>query len=574
VKEADSDAADFEAHLSSLANHVQRFNHRIAQDKALKDNWEKECAAFAKDWQQLEANGRDFLDKQYTPCLRLRKEDQHHKEKVRRLEKQRRQQAARKKAQEALDKQVRQKRKELAQEEKQRVKEGQPPRPPEELDALAAAAVQQGEEESGRASLVIGASSANLVTEEEVGCCPEPPVTGNGELRRQLRRMKELQEHLAAIITQLKQLRDQVWPAGGSGLEDLDTPVVVHAAKEKNWWGAGSGAGRSTYLDEQVTVIKAFTHPLLSGIEVMPYGVLGNTNTEREVMPLTPIEAVIVDPAGYSFIGYRNSCRGAGGASGSIYKWLNLHAPPASGRFPPEVNRHFSVSREAEAEGRAKFFAYSPGQLVIHTVGPKLRELLPGLQCLSRTYLSIFTEYCQALLASEANPKVEEMPSGSNPVQAAQSKGSTGRKEWQVPRTLRLCPVSSGIFCEDARLQPHMADLTWASISLALAMLPADLQDLLQTVRLEVCVFQARELPVYQEALDVRKKLVSGPLQLDIDRGRVKSRGPAPGSYDWVRKQNAPQDRLERLAAFLLTSQATAGGGYALQGNKIHAGGN
>lgn len=61
-----------------------------------------------------------------------------------------------------------------------------------------------------------------------------------------------------------------------------------------------------------------------------------------------------------------------------------------------------------------------------------------------------------------------------------------GRARVAIPRVLRLCPISSGIFCEDGRLQPHMAEITWAALALALAMLPVELQELLKTLELEV----------------------------------------------------------------------------------------
>lgn len=44
-----------------------------------------------------------------------------------------------------------------------------------------------------------------------------------------------------------------------------------------------------------------------------------------------PPEAVVVDPAGFPFIGYRNSCRGAGGAHlGPVAGWWvgGLVGPP------------------------------------------------------------------------------------------------------------------------------------------------------------------------------------------------------------------------------------------------------
>ena len=44
----------------------------------------------------------------------------------------------------------------------------------------------------------------------------------------------------------------------------------------------------------------------------------------------------------------------------------------------------------------AKLHAYNSGQVVIHAVGPKLRDLLKGVQGLSRAYLNVLSEYCQA----------------------------------------------------------------------------------------------------------------------------------------------------------------------------------
>ena len=44
----------------------------------------------------------------------------------------------------------------------------------------------------------------------------------------------------------------------------------------------------------------------------------------------------------------------------------------------------------------AKLHAYNSGQVAIHAVGPKLRDLLKGVQGLSRTYLNVLSEYCQA----------------------------------------------------------------------------------------------------------------------------------------------------------------------------------
>ncbi|CAK9058124.1 unnamed protein product [Durusdinium trenchii] len=77
------------------------------------------------------------------------------------------------------------------------------------------------------------------------------------------------------------------------------------------------------------------------------------------------------------------------------------------------------------------------------------------------------------------------------------------------------------------------AEITWAALALGLAMLPLELQELLKTVELEVCVFQSREVTVYQSALD--SKVAPGPLKL-AQRGQIASRGPptGPGGFDWA----------------------------------------
>jgi len=601
VKQVDTEAADFEANLTSLQQHVQRLNLRLEKEKEKKEMVSKEYTAFQTKWKNVEVQSREFLDLQYTPCFRDRQEWQRGKDQLRRQKQQQRQAEVKRKAAEQLQKDIRKKRAELEKEEQKKQKQRlalakqqpkaapaggasataaaagtaggagatagapaggagatagavpviDPPKTPEELDALAAELVKAHQEDSGRAVLVIGATSGNLVPEEEVGFCPETAVTSNKELTLQLRSLETLRNNHSAIVTELKAIRDQ---AGITGLEEPALRVSVEA-KSQGWW-------EGNYLEEQVKILNSFSHPLIKMFKVKPHGVLGTMEGDKDLMPLSPIEAVVVDPAGFPFIGYRNSCRGAGGASGSIYKWLNLAAPPASGRFPPEVNRHFVASREVEAEGRAKLHAYNAGQVVIHTVGPKLRDLLKGVQGLSQTYLNVLSEYCQALL-TEANVAKDANVSKGAQKGGAKGKGK-GKEPVPIPKVLRLCPISSGIFCEDARLQPHMAEITFASISLALAMLPLELQDLLKTVQLEVCVFQKREVSMYQGVLDAKVSSAADLLKLEA-RGQIASRG---GGFDWVRKQNGSQDRLERLAAFMNTAQALASSGYVLGGGK------
>ncbi|OLP94267.1 hypothetical protein AK812_SmicGene23713 [Symbiodinium microadriaticum] len=77
--EIDSDAVGFEAHLNGVANNATMLSSLdivggLAQDLALRQQFEKEVVALAKEWQKVEEDSREFLDKQYTPCLRERQE--------------------------------------------------------------------------------------------------------------------------------------------------------------------------------------------------------------------------------------------------------------------------------------------------------------------------------------------------------------------------------------------------------------------------------------------------------------------------------------------------------------------
>merc|ERR1719272_1392401 len=113
-------------------------------------------------------------------------------------------------------------------------------------------------------------------------------------------------------------------------------------------------------------MLKRMSHPLLLQAVVKPYGVLGSSDSQPDPKPQVPVEAVVVDPAGFPYIGQRNNPAGAGGASGSIYAWLGIRK---AGGFPANVHAQFQMSSEAEVESRAKCHAYAQGQHVIHTVG-------------------------------------------------------------------------------------------------------------------------------------------------------------------------------------------------------------
>eukprot|EP00931_Biecheleriopsis_adriatica_P029207 TRINITY_DN17373_c0_g1_i1.p1 TRINITY_DN17373_c0_g1~~TRINITY_DN17373_c0_g1_i1.p1 ORF type:complete len:1186 (+),score=264.34 TRINITY_DN17373_c0_g1_i1:93-3560(+) len=545
VTELEKEVAEYDHTYGMLKKNVATFDLKVKQDEARKLKYDERSAELQKQWQLIDVAYQEFLNVDYQPCVNERKDakerrraqlEAKHEAKRQQREKQRRSQRS---------KQIQAAKRELEskykKDEKDNKAKGLPAPIKPDFAAEAERRVAAFEETDVKASLVLSVSKAQLEDDADDRCLPGGIVTSNGELQAQLKALRLLRDKQCKFLEEFRKLKDEVFP-DGVGFEEI---VVVSPASYdkggKSWgWSGRGGSGAASFVT-QVDLLKSFAHPALLGIQVKPYGVLGTKQGEKDPEPLKAIDAVVVDPAGWRFIGQYNNISGAGGASGSIYKWLGLNSRAMGGRFPDEVNRTFSTYKEVDAESRAKFHSYSRGQHVIHTVGPRIRDIQQGTQHLAQTYVNVFTEFCQAIA----------------PAGGSQAAGG-------VPSTLRLCPISSGIFCEH-QCQAYMADITWAAVSLAFVMLPCDLQDKLRKTAIEVCVFSANELVQYEAALDSRKALVKTCPQLDKDLGRIANHS----GYDWVRKQNAPQDRLERLGALMLTAQAVAGRGYSCSGKEV-----
>mmetsp|Transcript_68631 Transcript_68631/g.223275 ORF Transcript_68631/g.223275 Transcript_68631/m.223275 type:complete len:1040 (-) Transcript_68631:212-3331(-) len=355
------------------------------------------------------------------------------------------------------------------------------------------------------------------------GFLPRPgPVTPPAEVKRQLEALNNFHVKLDALVRGFYALQDEMLPLKNHGNE-----LPLYGDTERH---------RDPRLEEEVDILRGFTHPLMAKVTVKRYGVLGAPQGERDPRPGTPLEVVVVDPAGWHFIGRNNNPKGAGGASGSIYNWLSFGRGPEAA-FPQTVHEHFSsAAYEAEAETRAKFNVYGPGQYCIHVIGPKVSEVLQGVSDLSHTYLNILSEFCQA----------------------------QSRSDLKVPRVLRMLPVSSGIFLSNKKLDRHMPQITSAALSLAFSMMPIAMHEQLRNSDLELCIFQLRDQKAYEDAFQFTRGLVvPGPFRIGTELGRVPQRH---GGYDWVRQKNGPADRLQRLGAMLLTQCATCSGGYELPG--------
>ncbi|CAE8628849.1 unnamed protein product, partial [Polarella glacialis] len=183
---------------------------------------------------------------------------------------------------------------------------------------------------------------------------------------------------------------------------------------------------------------------------------------------------------------------------------------------------------------------------VIHAACPALHDLDQRINDLTEAYAAIFVEFCRALGSSEpSNNKV-----WTNSTSSAAD----------TPKVLRLIPLSEGLL-ENKRLNAQMGRVFWTSVAVALERLPLALQRQLEDATIEVCISRASELPAFSETL----RVVPRGHQLGSDCGRVT---PKNGNYEWVRKNNSPSDRMERLAASSMTMQAVYCEGYYLSNGR------
>lgn len=198
---------------------------------------------------------------------------------------------------------------------------------------------------------------------------------------------------------------------------------------------------------------------------------------------------------------------GAGGAAGSIYKWLGIDK---SRSFPQDVID--IVAAPGDAAYHAYFFS-SPSVAspdtsssqsaagsshmahVIHAVGPDLRKPPPGsskgelytraqaAEALAQTYANIFEAFANhcamPTTTSDAIAAAQEVPDNVS------------------CRVLRLLPVSGGIF--SGPFLSELPELTAETIVKGFEMLPhaAQKQALLQS-EVHLCVFADNEVPLFE----------------------------------------------------------------------------
>eukprot|EP00930_Biecheleria_cincta_P049722 TRINITY_DN3491_c0_g1_i1.p1 TRINITY_DN3491_c0_g1~~TRINITY_DN3491_c0_g1_i1.p1 ORF type:complete len:1301 (-),score=273.03 TRINITY_DN3491_c0_g1_i1:80-3685(-) len=357
---------------------------------------------------------------------------------------------------------------------------------------------------------------------------PPLPVTSEVEVKRQCMQLEVLSKNLDATTESFRKLVESAFPMG---IAELPTPGFLRNT---------TYVPESPDVERDAELLRPLAHPLLAKIVIKPHGVLGIDEGKAKVEPRSKISAVVVDPAGWAFISKAGNAKGAAGASGAIYDWLGLRSAGASGKFPMEVLNHFKAAQEEDAETLAKWHRYEDGMDVIHTIGPKIMDVYKSLPELTRTYVNVLDEFCKFI-----DSAARSGPASNAPPQ----------------HLLRLLPVSSGIFLRNKKLEKHMPQLTWTALSLAFGALPSAQQEQLRTSVIEVCIFEKNKVPLYEQSLQDKLKLVPGStLKLDNKQGAV----PDKRGFDWVRTKNGPEDRMHRLACFLSTASALHHRSYTL----------
>ena len=194
-------------------------------------------------------------------------------------------------------------------------------------------------------------------------------------------------------------------------------------------------------------------------IAVRPFGVLGtamsSSGAVRKVAQGPVPGLAILDPAGLRFI--RDGPKGAGGAAGQIYRWLEIDEHAA---FPAPVREAIQAPLQAKLQ-------YYGVRACLHVVGPDFSQRRcsedEALAELTQAYAAALREFARARLGG-----------------------------------LRLLPISSGIFAGD--LKPQLPSLTAIALRSAFDALAERDQHAVSMARLDMCIFDEDEHALYTEA--------------------------------------------------------------------------
>jgi hypothetical protein len=204
----------------------------------------------------------------------------------------------------------------------------------------------------------------------------------------------------------------------------------------------------------------AYARPMR--VAVRPFGVLGTTMTSsgglKKVASGPAPGLPILDPAGLHHI-RGSGPKGAGGASGQIYRWLGIDTDDA---FPAPVRDTIQTPLQAKLH----FYGV---RAVLHVVGPDFN----GRSCTRATALSELTEAYSAVLREFARARLGG---------------------------LRLLPISGGIFA--GPFAPELPALTCSALRAAFDDLPERAQHMVSVARLDMCIFNESEYDSYAAAFE------------------------------------------------------------------------
>ena len=193
-------------------------------------------------------------------------------------------------------------------------------------------------------------------------------------------------------------------------------------------------------------------------VAVRPFGVLGTALTPTGIVKAAAVPAPglpIVDPAGMHHI--CGGPRGAGGASGQIYRWLGISEDET---FPQPVREGIRAPLQAKLH-------YYGTKACLHVVGPDFN----GRSCRRDEALDELTEAYSAVLREFAQSRLGG---------------------------LRLLPISGGIFA--GPFAPELPSLTCSALRRAFDGLPDRAQHIVSVARLDICIFVQAEYDAFVEA--------------------------------------------------------------------------
>eukprot|EP00966_Prymnesium_polylepis_P229791 5316883-Prymnesium_polylepis.1 len=194
---------------------------------------------------------------------------------------------------------------------------------------------------------------------------------------------------------------------------------------------------------------------------VRPFGVLGTAMTPNGIKKIASGPAPglpFLDPAGMHHI---SGCgpRGAGGASGQIYRWLGIDESDA---FPAPV-------RDAITEPLQAKLHYYGTMACLHVVGPDFNQR----ECSREQALGELTQAYGAVLHEFAKSRLGG---------------------------LRMLPISGGIFA--GPFGPQLPTLTCAALRNAFDALPERQQRIVSVARLDMCIFMESEHDAFAAAFE------------------------------------------------------------------------